>query len=102
MEFIEYGLNKIMQFLFHTIYYPHFTCVNLEKEKSIIHAEICRNNDSIECKLLDKTFDLLYNGNTLSNRVLGNENTIDEINCDYLYEFHKSYYTLDNAVFFYI
>lgn len=102
MEFMEDDLNKVMQFLFNTVYYPHFACFNLEKEKSIIRAEICRSNDSIECKLLDETYDLLYNGHTLSNRVLGTEYTIDDLHCDHLYEFHKSYYTLDNTVLFYI
>ncbi len=70
----------------------------IKKEKSVVIEEINMYDDSPEDIVHDLLSKTIFDGSSLSFPILGNANTIQDLNRDGIMEFYKKYYTPENTV----
>ncbi|MEO8232910.1 MAG: pitrilysin family protein [Ignavibacteriota bacterium] len=77
---------------------PLFKDSHIKKEAGVVIDELKDIEDNPEELIFDKFEESIFNGHTLSYPIIGTEKNILSYNSNFLHQFHKANYRLDNLL----
>lgn len=92
-EELEKGVELLSDMLQNSI----FPKDEIEKERSVILAEIRTSKDDVEDYSYKKIMEYAFNKSSIKIETIGTENTIKKFKQEELYDFYKTYYVPNNA-----
>jgi predicted Zn-dependent peptidase len=78
--------------------HPLFRAGDIKKEAGVIIDELRDIEDNPEEYIFDKFEELIFQGNTLAQPIIGNESSISGFDNQMLHEFHKRHYGANNLL----
>jgi len=81
------------------VFNPNFKESDLVKEKRVIKDEINLYLDTPEENIFDEFQQFHYPTHPMGYNILGDEKSLEKINCEIIYDFWQKYYTTENMVF---
>ena len=98
--FLEEHFERAFELLSDLVFNSQFPKNEIEKEREVILDEINSYKDNPSELIFDEFENLLFSGNEMGHNILGEPETLTNINTKVFSEFHHSLYQPDNMVFF--
>lgn len=92
--------DRALRLITDMVFHPSFPTEELNKERLVIYDEIESYNDSPSDLIYDDFEDLIFQGHSLHNPILGEPKTLRWINGDKMHRFMQRAYNPDAMVFF--
>ncbi|MCG9478839.1 MAG: insulinase family protein [Actinomycetia bacterium] len=97
-DFIDSHLDKCLQLLFDVVFNPSFESLNIKTEKKIIYEEIKMVEDNPSENIFNYFYKDLFAGHPLSLTVLGQGESLKNINQKEIWKYFRQNYNLKNCV----
>ena len=98
--FLGEHFERAFELLSDLIFNSRFPANEIEKEREVILDEINSYKDNPSELIFDEFENLLFAGNEMGHNILGEPETLANIDTNTFLEFHRSFYQPDNMIFF--
>ena len=98
--FLEEHFERAFELLSDLVFNSQFPENEIEKEREVIFDEINSYKDNPSELIFDEFENLLFSGNEMGHNILGEFETLINIDTKAFLEFHRSFYQPDNMIFF--